>query len=96
MFCIQSCTCKTQPDTGFHIQKKKTVNHARAKKGLKHLYEALNKTCHNKIIIIIIITRHETRLQAFSRTINSFLTDDDTRRFCGQHRSRSDCTEYAV
>ena len=27
---------------------------------------------------------------------NSFLTDDDTRSFCGQCRSRSDCTEHAV
>ena len=27
---------------------------------------------------------------------NSFYTDDDTRSFCGQCRSRSDCTELAV
>ena len=28
--------------------------------------------------------------------INSFLTNDDSRSFCGQCRSRSDCTEHAV
>ena len=28
--------------------------------------------------------------------INYFLTDDDTRSFCGQCRSRFDCTECAV
>ena len=28
--------------------------------------------------------------------INSFLIDDDTRNFCGQCRSRSDCTDYAL
>ena len=33
-----------------------------------------------------------------ARTIilNSFFTDDDTRRFCGQCRPRLDCTECAV
>ena len=29
-------------------------------------------------------------------TLNSVLTDDDTRSFGGQRRSRSDCTERAV
>ena len=29
-------------------------------------------------------------------SVNSFLTDDDTRSFCGQCRSRLDCTERAV
>ena len=33
--------------------------------------------------------------KAFS-VFNSFLTDDDTRSFCGQCRSRSDCTERGV
>ena len=28
--------------------------------------------------------------------INYFLTDDNTRGFCGQCRSRSDCAEWAV
>ena len=28
--------------------------------------------------------------------VNTFLTDDDTRSFCGQCRSRSDCTKPAV
>ena len=28
--------------------------------------------------------------------IKSFLTVDDTRSFCGQYRSRSNCTERAV
>ena len=31
-----------------------------------------------------------------SSKFNSFLTDDDTRRFCGHCRSRTDCTERAV
>ena len=28
--------------------------------------------------------------------VNSFPTDDDRRNFCGQGRSRSDCTECAI
>ena len=33
--------------------------------------------------------------QHFAFNINSFRTDDDT-SFCGQYRSRFDCTEHAV
>ena len=32
----------------------------------------------------------------FNPVLYSFPTDDDTRRFCGQCRLRSDCTGHAV
>ena len=36
------------------------------------------------------------QVTCFPFVVNSFLTDDNTKSFCGQCGSRSDCTECAV
>ena len=44
----------------------------------------------------LLLTQRNMHQVKFCSFTNSFPTDDDTRSFCGQCRSRSDCTGSAV
>ena len=53
--------------------------------------------------VVIIVTNQIAKICSFVKFVfkldgclNSFLTYDDTRSFCGQRISRSDCTERSV
>ena len=59
----------------------------------RHLYRCIFYYI-NQLLDISLPIKTNSMHTAF--TLNSFLTIDDTRRFCGHYRSRSDCTESAV
>ena len=53
-------------------------------------------TCNSMFRLLMLSNGMHQTFVVCERVINSFFTIDDTRSFCGQCRSRSDCTKRVV